>query len=57
MSDPRKIILDDGEVIYKCRECDSETDENGQCSESSMPCYYCTDQCSQCGRGYCDQSC
>lgn len=59
MAEPRKIVLDDGKIIYKCKECDFEVDEDGRCSESEEPCYYCPEDgtCTSCGRGNCDQSC
>ena len=58
MSEPRKIVMEDGAVIYKCRECDFEVSEDGKCSEGAEPCYYCPPEtCEGCGRGFCDQSC
>lgn len=58
MGEPRKIVLDDGAVIYKCRECEEIVQEDGRCFEASERCFYCPPEtCSGCGRGFCDQSC
>ena len=58
MPEPRKIVMEDGEVFYNCTECENEVTESGECFESDEPCYYCPpDVCTECGRGSCDQSC
>lgn len=55
---PIKLTLDDGEVFYRCAECDTICQENGECFEGEEPCYYCPPyECKLCGRGFCDQSC
>jgi hypothetical protein len=58
MSKPLIFKMDDGEVLYKCRECGFETDSEGQCSDETLPCHYCPPwQCKGCKRGDCDLSC
>lgn len=52
---PTLIELDDGTVFYRCPECESEVEEDGE--SLSEPCYYCPDICKTCGRGFCDLSC
>jgi hypothetical protein len=55
---PRKIVLGDGEVTFKCNGCEWECDESGECFEGEQPCYYCPPEaCENCGRGWCDNSC
>lgn len=54
---PRKIIMEDDKVIFKCRDCDYECGEDGLCSYGAEACYYCPDRCETCGHGFCDQSC
>lgn len=47
----------DGDVWYRCPECnDDNVDENGY-SIYGYDCEYCPQHCSTCGRGFCDQSC
>jgi len=56
--EPLKIVMEGGKTIYKCKECDFEVQPDGQCFETSEPCYYCPPEtCHGCGRGFCDQSC